>query len=67
MACHRELTTVRTRPRTARHVRLCAAFGGRLVRALGLSLLAALSARLCAALGGLPPDPSPGVASCRCR
>ena len=46
---------VRTRPRTARCGRLCAAFGARLGSCLGLLLLAALSPRLGASLGGLPP------------
>ena len=46
MACHRELTTVRTRPRTARHVRPCRAFRGRVVVLLGSLLLAALSPRV---------------------
>ena len=44
---------VRTRPRTARCVRPCRAFGRRLASSLRLLLLAALSPRLGAALGRL--------------
>jgi hypothetical protein len=46
---------MRTRPRTARYVRLCRGFGRRLGLHLGFLLCAALSPRLGAALRGLPP------------
>jgi len=46
---HREHVAVRTRPRTARYVRLCQAFRPPLGLCLGLRLRAALSPRL----GGL--------------
>jgi hypothetical protein len=46
---HHKLVSVHTLPRTARHKRLCGAFGGRVGLSLGLLLCAALSARV----GGL--------------
>ena len=42
-----------TRPHTARHVRLCGAFGGRLGSSLGFLLFAALSPRVGGQLGTL--------------
>jgi len=46
---HAERVAVPTRPHTARHVRLCGAFG----RRLGLSLVLLLFAALSPCLGGL--------------
>ena len=52
--CHGEHVAVRTRPGTARHVALCAAFGRRMGSSLALVLLAALSRHL-GGLAGLFP------------
>jgi len=45
---------MRTQPRTARHVRPCGAFGGRLASRLGLLPFAALLRRLGGLFGCLP-------------